>query len=113
MSDEKPIYEIPEYVPTEGTVKISGATLPKPAGKCAFHYLEKGIFPVDFHCIGANANQQAMKAMGVFLYMVNSAYQGKMSVAFQPMRFRTSTIDPTTQLPRDKDCVVWRTVVIQ
>ena len=109
------ITPIPVYKPHEGTVKISGSTVPRGAGRCAFYYLQRGL-PVEFFCIGANANQQAMKAMGIFMNMVNENEEFKkrrLSVAFQPLRFMTDTIDIRTQDHRDKDATVWKTFLVQ
>ena len=102
--------EIETYVSHEGTIRISGSTVPKKAGKCARHFLERGITPIDFFCIGANANQQATKAMGVFSYMTKN-YDG-LEIAFQPLRFMVETIDPTSQQKELKDAIVWRCVLL-
>ncbi len=106
---------IPLYKPHEGTVKISGSTVPRGAGRCAFFYLQRGL-SVEFFCIGANANQQAMKAMGIFMNMVNqdADFQSKrLSVAFQPLRFLTDTVDAASQGHREKDATVWKTFLVQ
>ena len=102
-----------EYVIGEGTIKVSGSTIPKRAGKCAFFYLKNGKQPIDFFCIGANANQQAMKAMGVFLHIVSESYGEDLSVAFRPLRYKTMTNDIYTNEKKYKDCVVWRTVILE
>ena len=103
---------IPLYAEKEGTVRVSGSTLPRKAGRCAFYYLQRGL-PVEFFCIGANANQQAMKAMGIFRELVDECpdFTGN-SVAFQPLRVRTHTVDPTNGDQKDKDAVVWRTLMV-
>lgn len=103
---------IARYDEHEGTIKIAGSTLPKGAGRCAFHYLQKSIFPIDFMCIGANAGQQATKAMGIFRHMVDNNPDMKgLAVAFQPFLYKTETIDPHTQERKDKSVTIWRTVV--
>ncbi len=104
--------EIQEYVSKEGTVKIAGHTQPRGAGRCAFFYLKKG-FPVEFFCIGASANQQAMKSMGVFKDLVEEdpLFKGQ-TVAFQPIRYSTDTVDPTNQEHKMKDAVVWATLLV-
>jgi stage V sporulation protein SpoVS len=105
--------EIPAYTEREGTVKISGITQPRKAGRCAYFYLRKGL-PVEFFAIGANANQQAMKSMGVFIELVESddSYKGR-TVAFQPRRFRTHTVDNETAIEKDKDATVWQTFLVE
>lgn len=106
---------LPRYTPHEGTVKISGSTTPRSAGKCAYYYLGRGL-KVEFFCIGANANQQAMKAMGIFMNLVNNdpKYQDtKVSVAFQPLRFTTDTVIQGSEQHKDKDATVWRTYLVQ
>ena len=103
---------VEEYVLGEGTIKVSGSTIPKRAGRCAFFYLKNGKNPIDFFCIGANANQQAMKSMGVFLHIVRETYGDELSVSFRPLRYKTMTNDMQTQEKKFKDCVVWRTVII-
>ena len=112
MSEQR---NFPIYVPHPGTVKISGSTPPRSAGSCAYFFLQQNK-QVDFFCIGANANQQATKSMGVFLQLVNrdDAYKkAGLSVAFQPLRFKTITKDATTQQEEEKDCTVWRTFLVQ
>jgi hypothetical protein len=105
--------DLEEYVSHDATIRIAGSTLPLRAGKCAYHFLERGLSPIEFFCIGAAANQQATKSMGVFLYMVeNSMRSQNMTVAFKPYRFRTSARDEGSAEMRDKDCTVWRTVII-
>lgn len=110
MSDMR---DIPLYRPNQGTVKISGMTIPHKAGSCAHFFLRKGFDRVEFFCIGANANQQCMKAMGVFMILVehDKDFEGK-TVAFQPLRFKTETKDDRSPLLVEKDCVVWRTLLV-
>lgn len=112
--DEAEAQAIPRYEPHEGTIKVAGGTLPKGAGRCAFHYLQKQMFPIDFMAIGANANQQATKAMGIFAYMVkNSPEFTGMGVAFEPLLFKTDTEDRQTHEHKDKSVTIWRTVVFE
>ena len=102
------------YVPHEGTLRVSGTTIPGKCAHCALHYLEKGHPIIDFFCIGANANQQAMKAMGIFMNLVErNLPDAKYSVAFQPLRFKTETDNQTTHLREFKDSTVWRTILIK
>jgi hypothetical protein len=104
--------EIPQYVEHQGTVKISGSTIPHKAGSCAFFFLRAGCLKVEFLCIGANANQQASKAMGVFMSLVerDRDFDGR-TVAFQPLRFQTETTDLEGR-KMIKDCMVWRTLLV-
>ncbi len=101
---------VEEYVLHEGTVKISGSTLPKHSGVRAYDLLNRGISPIEFICIGANANQQAMKGMSVFAYKVKQDNPNRL-VSFIPLRFVTKTTDVHTGEVKVKDCAVWRTVV--
>ena len=116
MSDQKPSY--PLYQAHAGTLRIAGCTLPRNASKCAYHYFERGIWPIDFLVIGANANQQAMKAMGSFRHRVeqdssrrNSNNGATFTVAFIPLRFHTDTESAVTHEHIEKDATVWRTVL--
>lgn len=105
--------ELEEYKPHEGTIKISGSTSPLGAGKCAFHFLTRGVDPIDFFCIGAAANQQATKSMGVFLHMVEHDERSKGStVAFKPYRYKTLAKDGEGNEMRFKDCTVWKTIIV-
>ena len=105
---------VPLYADHPGTIKIAGATSPKGAGWCAFRYLQKSLLPIDFMCIGANANQQATKAMGIFCFIVNNAEEfNTVEVAFQPLMFRTSTTDPITKQVKDKSVTIWRTLILE
>jgi stage V sporulation protein SpoVS len=108
------VNSIEEYQEHSTTIKVSGSTQPKAAGRCAFHYMQKGLFPIEFLCIGANANQQATKAMGVFSFMVARSIEfGGAQVAFQPMLRKTSTVDAISNQSRPRIVTVWRTVVFE
>lgn len=99
------------YKEHSGTIRVSGGTLPKSAGKCAFYYLQKGLMP-DFLVIGGNANQQATKAMGVFCFMVkNSPEFTGIQVAFQPLMFHVNTSD-SAGVTVEKTATVWRTLTV-
>lgn len=103
-----PAFEIPVYAPHPGTVRISGATDCKKAASCALHYLSQGL-TVDFFYIGANAGQQAMKAMGILRYILERATDQKTTVLFQPNRVLTETKDRTNpELLVKVDGVYWR-----
>lgn len=114
---DRPSYPI--YTAHAGTLRIAGGTIPRSASKCAFHYFERGIWPIDFFVIGANANQQAMKAMGSFKHKVeddssrrNSGNGTTFTVAFVPLRFHVNTESATTHEQTEKDATVWRTVLL-
>jgi hypothetical protein len=101
---------IPIYVPHRGTIRISGSTVPKNAGNCAIAFLQEGYEQIDFFCIGANANQQATKSMGVFSFQVRR-FRPNLRVSFEPLRFMTETTNPVTGVKKLKDCTVWRTIL--
>lgn len=101
------------YTEHEGTVRVSGKTTPKSAACCAFAYVQKGVEPIDFFYIGANAGHQAMKAMTTFAHMVSQELQLKGTVAFIPIRVMARTTDPITNLSADKDATVWRAVMVK
>lgn len=107
--------DIPIYVEHPGTIRISGGTLPKNAGKCAVHYLQRGVKPLEFLCIGGNANQQATKAMGVFRFMVEHSpeFVG-VEVAFQPFLYLVPTMDESRPGHQKlKSATVWRTLLLK
>jgi hypothetical protein len=95
----------PLYVEHAGTIRVSGMTSPRSAGFCAFVFLQKGIFPIDFFYIGGNAGQQAMKSMSIFAFIVQKDLPG-MLIAFRPIRFMTTADE------KEKDATVWRTVLV-
>ncbi len=104
----------PKYECAQGTIKVSGSTLPRQAGSCALHFLTRLIDPIDFICIGANANQQAVKAIGVFSEMFEEQH-GRLDgsyLAFRPLRVSVTAknFDGSSQL---KDATVWRTVIVR
>ena len=103
--------EIPVYVEHAGTIRISGKTDPRRASKCAMHNLNNAVSPIEFLCIGANANQQATKAIGTFMYNVQRQFP-KFLVAFQPLRYMVKTQDVVTNAEKLKDATVWFTVMV-
>ena len=107
-----PNKEQPNYVNHEGTIKISGGTDCKKAAKCALHFLRKEIKNIEFFYLGANAGQQAMKAMGLMRLMLETATDGKMTVVFQPNATMTVVQDQTTFENVQKDAVFWRAMVV-
>jgi hypothetical protein len=100
---------IPLYKSHEGTLRISGSTVPRRAGLCAFHYLHEKVPSVEFLAIGANANHNAMKAMGIFLKKVEEENNGEVTVSFQPRRYKTVVYEGNES--KLTDCVVWYTVI--
>lgn len=100
--------ELPKYNRTEGTVIIAGDTDPIKAGKCAAHFFNKNLFPIDFLCIGVEANQQATKTMGFFRNLLLEAGLN-IDVSFTPLRFTTLTTDENGE-EGFKDCIAWRSV---
>jgi hypothetical protein len=108
-----PSYKEPtSYIIHDGTVRIAGGTDCKKAAKCALHFLRKGIKVVDFFYLGANAGQQAMKAMGLMRLIFETATEGKMTVVFQPNAAKTMVRDQATFQDVEKDAVYWRVSVI-
>lgn len=100
---------IPIYEPHAGTIRISGATESKGAASCALHYLGQEISPIDFFYIGANAGQQAMKAMGIFRYTFERATEGTYTILFQPNRVQTKAkVRDGTDAEMLIDAVYWR-----
>ena len=107
------ITNVDTYVPHNGTIKVGGSTGPKITGRCALHFYEREVTPIDFVCIGANANQQATKAMGVFRYMLLSS-QNIVDVSFQPLLFKARVHIPG-QVDTDSEIIitVWRTILLR
>ena len=104
---------IPVYVTHPGTIRVSGATECKKAASCALHYLSQNILPIDFFYVGANAGQQAMKAMGIFRYTFERATEGETTLLFQPNRVQTrALVRDGTNAEMLIDAVYWRTYVI-
>lgn len=80
---------------------------------CAFHLLVKGSSPIEFLYIGANAGQQAMKAMGVMRQAVEEHPSiGKdIEVCFAPFRYQVPVKEEKQEFLRD--AAVWRVVTIR
>lgn len=107
---------VPVYTEHPGTMRIAGRTLPGNAGRCAFFHLQRGLLPIDFLCVGGNANQQATKSMGVFCFMVKNAPEfanRKIQVAFQPLMFRMLLPRTADSKPEEKTVTVWRTMLVE
>lgn len=103
---------LPVYVEGKETVRVSGGTDPKSAGRCAFVFFSKGLLP-EFVCIGSNASHQATKSMHWLRYRItHNAPPLSVDVAFQPHRYQVMTKNPDTGVEMLKDVVVWKTVVI-
>lgn len=104
---------IPLYTEGPQTVRVSGGTDPKSAGRCAFIFFTRGVLP-EFICIGGNASHQATKAMNWFRYRTTHNNPSlEVDLAFQPLRFQVMTKNPETGEEMLKDAVVWKTVVIK
>jgi hypothetical protein len=102
---------IPMYKDHSGTIRVAGDSLPVNLGRFAFSFLAQGVNPIDFMCIGANANQQATKGMGIFAYKVSLEQSyADIGIAFIPLLFKTETIDHFG-LAKDKSVTIWRTLV--
>ena len=106
------------YVPHEATIRVAGGTSPRQCASCAWHFLERAAVYIDFYYIGANAGQQATKAMSILSHQFNQTYgQSGYMLSFVPLRFTTITRDrigdslEETSVP--KDCCVWRSVITQ
>lgn len=106
--------DIPRYTPHPATIKISGGTNCRNAAKCALFFLNRQVGPhVDFFYIGANAGQQAMKAMGIMRRCLEEATEGKATVVFQPNHVQTLVRDEITGLDAYKVAVYWRAFVVK
>lgn len=104
----KQMDKIEIYTAHDGTLKISGKTVPKDAGVYACDLLKRGVAQIDFFYIGANAGHQATKSMGVFKRMFEEANPGMFEVSFVPNCFLTYTEDAKHE---ERIATVWRTVI--
>lgn len=104
--------EIPVYAPHGGTIRFKGDTRPADASRSAMHCLMAKMDKIDFIYIGANAGQQAMKAMGIFRLNVEF-HQPGWTLAFRPLRFQTEIEDFQTKEKKMKDLTVWRTILVE
>jgi hypothetical protein len=110
--DEK--QDIPLYKEHVGTIRVAGHTAPLRAARCALHFLERQILPIEFMCIGGNAGQQATKSMSILCYMVNNSKEFTgIEVAFQPHLFKTVTVDPITKEEREKSVTIWTAMIFE
>lgn len=101
------------YVPHEGTLKISGKTIPgKAAGRASSLLKRDDIENIDFFLIGGNANQQAMKAMGLFRVFLEDDTDGRNTLAFTPLHVRTMADNLAHTEQMSMDATVWRTVIL-
>jgi stage V sporulation protein SpoVS len=111
--DKKTFAPAPVYERHDGTMNICGATNPGKAAGRAFRYIHADkSHHIDFFCIGANANQQAAKAMGLLKAFIEEDSDMKMTGTFCPLHVRTETTDPTTQEKTMKDATAWRLVIV-
>ncbi len=99
------------YTPTESTLKISGSTDCRKAAQCAAHYLVDKKVPVDFMFIGANAGNQAVKAISILKNMLSGSTSGVSSVLIDPLH--VSTVVDDTSGKTEMDAVVLRVLVIR
>ena len=113
-------HEIPIYLEHEGTVRVSGKSEVGKVGKYLTHIFNTSPAVVDVLFIGANAGQQAYKAISIACQCMEreGVYLG-----FYPLRFQTETDkqdalgnlimgadgQPAKEL---KDCSVWRLIDI-
>jgi stage V sporulation protein SpoVS len=106
--ETKPEY----YIEHEGTVRVSGSTLPKKAAGCAYAYLQNGFENIEFFFIGANAGHQATKAMTIFSFTVRNELQDSGTIAFEPRRVMVQTRERGGKTI-DKDATVWRVIIVK
>jgi len=105
------IQKPPFYEPHRGTVRIAGRTIPKQAAYSALVLFRERVDPIDFVAIGANSNNQACKALGIFAYWAAcDSRDSGVGVAFIPLRYRTTTRDFHNE-EQERDMIVWRTVI--
>ena len=97
------------YALHNGTLKISGKTIPKDAATYAMDLMSKGVKQIEFFYVGANAGHQATKSMGVFRRLFEQSSGGLYTLAFVPRCFYTKTED---KINADKIASVWRTIVV-
>lgn len=81
----------PLYVDHAGTVRISGFTDCTRAARCALHFALESREPIDFLFLGANAAQQAIKAMSCFSELLREATDGKTTVLYEPLHVMVET----------------------
>ena len=105
--------EVPYYTCHEGTLKISGSTIPGKAAGRAMNLFRNRVECIDFFCIGGNANQQTMKSLGVFKLFVEDHTNNDLTLAFIPLHVRTITSDDCNPNGITKNATVWRTVIIK
>ena len=104
---------VEEYVEHEGTIRISGQTVPCQAALCAMRFSERGVSPIEFFYLGGNAGQQAMKAMGIFCFMVEQSQSAKFSVAFQPLMMKAKLGEKGQEGDTFKAVSIWRVMLVE
>jgi len=97
--------EVEVYREHEGTIRVAGHTQPRDIARCALKLLENAIDP-EFLYIGGNAGQQAMKAMTIMRYQLESSMEN-WEISFSPFRVRLSVVDSDGGLSF-KDGSVWK-----
>lgn len=116
MSDHPLKHSTPEaYAHGSGTINIAGRTTPGGAASCALHFLsDPKIKVVEFLSIGANAGQQAAKAMACMrdMFLSNPANEGA-DLCFIPRWCMTDAREIETGEIRPKTCLVWRAAILR
>ena len=101
--------QIPLYVENPRTVRISARSEALRTAMYALGLCGSSPAPVEFLYIGASAGQQAAKAMGIFRYKVDEAFDGQKTAVFHPNRVKVILNDPEQS---HVDAFVWRAFVV-
>ncbi len=105
--------DVREYVTHSGTVRISGQTSPRAAASCALQLLKAETWPLEFLFIGANAGQQATKAMA-FLAFIHDRQYSDSEIAFRPSAYWVMSTDRSNNdAPVKRLATVWKVVLVQ
>lgn len=102
---------IPKYVKHDGTCFVAGRSNPASVAQFAFRQHMANVWPLDFLIIGGNANQQAMKAMGLFCNKLKRATKDSVVATFFPIRFIVETKQSDGSLV-EKEATAWRTIMV-
>ena len=112
MVTQMEINDVREYVTHEGTVRISGQTSPRKAASCALQLLKSEVWPLEFLFIGANAGQQATKAMAFLSFVHDRQYSGS-EIAFRPSACWVISADRSNNNePVKRLATVWTAVLV-
>lgn len=101
--------QIPLYVENPRTVRISARSEALRTAMYALGLCGSSPDPVEFLYIGASAGQQAAKAMGIFRYKVDEAFNNQKTAVFHPNRVKVILSDPEQS---HVDAFVWRAYVV-